>query len=213
MEVGQLTHPHRVAGAEESASSDIPDREGEIAEQMVDAILSPFEIGAKDQLPVPNDACRIYLAELLNEVVPTIEARICRDRAAALRLAERQLLHRGFRSGSKRGMTKRYVIANPDVRPVRTSPLQRLQQRLNITMARLCPVKADDAANATHICCPGRSRTSSTNRLAYRMGSARDAISGYLARMNSAVGNDRAQRYCHLRCRPGTAKTSCSARP
>ena len=53
--IEELPHAHMVAGAEQLAGARVPDGEGEVAEQMLRAILAPAQIGAQDQFAVADD--------------------------------------------------------------------------------------------------------------------------------------------------------------
>jgi hypothetical protein len=70
-----------IAGAKKALLSSIPYRKCKIADQVIDAILSPHLIRAEDELNI-SDLLQIMLDirfQALNEIVPAVNPRVCDD--------------------------------------------------------------------------------------------------------------------------------------
>jgi hypothetical protein len=80
----------RIDGAEEAAPAGIPDREGEVAKEMIGAGLAPFEIGREEELRI-----RGFRAsggrEPGDEIRPVVQPAVQQDADLPLRIEERSI--------------------------------------------------------------------------------------------------------------------------
>jgi hypothetical protein len=140
-----------IASAEQAARATVPDRKGEVTQQMLHAVLAPRQVRVQDQLRIarsPQIAATSRL-ELRDEVGTTVDACVRGDPDTAIQSGRLSRLR--ISRGCEQRMAETNRPIAPDLLGVGAASGQRVghapQQRLIDWRA----VQADQSGNATHI--------------------------------------------------------------
>jgi hypothetical protein len=120
-----------IASTEQTAAPAVPDCEGKIAEQMMDALIAPLMPGVKDEFRVSGaiEILRTVRRELCSKVVPGVDAAICGKPRIAI---DRARLHfpLGLRCRAQQSMTETGFVRQPHVLPVGPAKSHRIGHAL-----------------------------------------------------------------------------------
>ena len=165
-----------VAGTEEATTTTIPDREGEVAEQVIDARIPPGVVGVEDQglvagaveLAVLGDLGLVRVGQLADELGPIVDAGVSSDPHLPIE-RERLTMVLGLRGCTEQGVAEADVFLYPDTRSVGSASAQLGGQRLDLRLIDGRAVEVHDADDSAHPRRPASSaslRTPLTARIA-----------------------------------------------
>jgi hypothetical protein len=140
-----------VAGQEQRALAQIPEGEGEHADQMLDALFAPFGIGFENDLGVALGEEAVTLGQQFPPQFPVVVDRAVEDQRQPQFRVHHGLIGAVAEIDDRQpAMTEEQRPVGPDAFVIGTAPGQSLQHPPHQGQIGFANVEAQFAANATH---------------------------------------------------------------
>ena len=153
MRVEERFDSHLVTGAKKTATRRVPNSEGKVSQQAIDAALSPNPIGAKNEFNVGSifEIGLAVVTKLGNEIAPVVDPGI-RDNPSVGVEAERLKLALGFPSRFQQRMTEANPAFEQHALCIGSPKRQRIGHSFKQTGIDRSAVGVQDSNDAAHSC-------------------------------------------------------------
>src|SRR5262249_26034783 len=142
---------HMVSAENNLAFSAVPNREDEVTEQSVRAVLAPLLVGVQQDRAVGSaGGPRLAEPEAPGKVIAVLRRGVRNEREVRLRVEERLAVDLVLVRGRQRARAQGPAPAVPHLDAIGAAMGQGFGQALKVARGIILPVRAQDAKNRTH---------------------------------------------------------------